>query len=1785
MDGYQSGDPGRVDAIAAAVYEAMRDRDIRYAEPPASWGTGQKVRTPQEVLDGRVGTCLDTALTMAAVLEQAGIGATLWLLPGHIFLGYWRSERTLDTAATTDIVPVVNLVEIGDIGLIETTMITGGPTASRPFAEAVAAPRLLHLGPSLSEFIAITDIATARKAGILPLPSRSVASDGTIVVTNYTPAARGGRTPDVLVSGRPGSRHDPVPARVAGWKNALLDLSLRNRLINYTDRSGFRVDLPGGLLGALEDHVNANRQLTLMASDQVAGVDAARGIRFGRDLDADSLEQLFRDKSAAYIDITAKSYTAKLRYLANKARTIVEETGSNNLYLAFGMLRWTFNDRELRSPLVLVPVSLSTTSRGQTYRLAMDEAGMSTPNYCLLEKLRVSFGLEIPGLAEPAEDQSGIDLDGALEATRRAIDTAGVGFRVENTVDLSILQFAKFPLWRDLDTSWSALAQNSLVNHLIENPLKPFGDPVTFDGSVDLDELSGLVPTPADSSQLDAVAAAVGGQTFVLQGPPGTGKSQTITNLLARALQTGRRVLFVAEKRAALDVVRARLDEIGLGELSLDLHDKAARPAAVRAQIRVALDLHTTVDRDLLRTNQETLSAGRGALGRYATRLHDTNAAALSLYSAVNRALATDSDGPVVRVPQGLVAGAPEETLERIRGCLRSLSGIADLAHPERHHPWGFLSEPDPARLNGAAIFDASRRFDDALMALHREGVPIERIARHQLPEQLDRWAQVAAAPRFDLDSLDSLRSRASVGQLRHIDSQVANLQANPPPWMSMVGPRIMDRDVAAIHTAAVAADNSGFFGRKKRRQAVLDQLADVLVENAPAIDLKQLSTVTAAMLETHARVSTLRTAVHQVPIPLVQSAWNPLVVADAQTLRNRIGSIQAVNGLLGAADDAGRTTDLRLWYQTSAQGAAAQSITDLARARRLLDEVTDHASSRCPGWLDDWDFVTRWWQTRESRRLDSDVTLVRWLALSRHLEILRQTGLQEARQTLLTGAVPADDAALALDRGIALSSIAERREATGLSHFDAPAHQRAVERFANSGKYVRGELRRAIPAAVLERRRFDATDERGQMGGLRRQLDRQRGGMSVRKLLDTYGELITQILPCTLMSPESVARFFPPRGGLFDIVVFDEASQIRVADAVGAMGRARSAVVVGDSKQMPPTSFAEVSVSIDEDEEYSAESIVDEESILNECVQAQVPSKWLSWHYRSQDEALIAFSNVNYYDNRLSSFPAPLDGSAPDRDHGVSFVRVDGSFNRGGTGRTLRTNQVEADAIVDDIRRRFDDASEGSPSIGVITFNAQQRDLIDNLLRDSGNDRIVRALDAPNGLFVKNLENVQGDERDVILFSVAFSANDKGVVPLNFGPLSRPGGERRLNVAITRARRQVVLYASFDPANLRAEQTTQVGTKHLKAYLELAAGGVAVMAADGRREPVVDRHRDQIAERLRAEGLIVMTDVGLSEFRIDIAIADPERPARPVLAVLLDGPNWRARRTVADRDGLPVDVLKGLMRWPAVERIWLPEWMADPEAIVARLRDSLEKAPTGNPPAPVDHDSVRTAPTVRIPAEVAATPPTRVPTPPVPLRSAPNIQKRAANPLAGVYEEWRPGYLGSVDVLDSLPGQRAAATVSGAVQQAVDAEGPIHPDRLARIVAAAFGLQRVTDERKRTIQRLVPVVLKPEDGEGFYWPTSIRPDEWRKFRTPSLDGARPLEQVPLIEIANAMAVEAERSAGMSADELKRAALNLLGGRRITAAIGQRLDAALAVAVRQRRVRMDGGVYYPAPVQ
>ena len=1772
LSGYQLESEQRVDDTVAAIWDAMRARDIRYAEPPASWGnSGQKVRTPEEVLAGRLGTCLDTTVTLAAALEQAGLNSTLWLLEGHIFLGYWRIDSSLGAIAITDVADIVNLVDLGTIGLLETTALTGG-AQSKSFAEARRLPHTVHLAAGLDKFLGVTDIRQARESHIFPLPSRSTATDGEVSVVVYQPAA--GRAIDPYYGKRttdaaPGST--TVPARVSQWKNALLDLSLRNKLINYTDRSGYSLAVPAPAVARLEDAISAGTPITLAPSDAVPKIDEVRGIRFGRDLPEDVREMMLADKKSAFVDITSASYTTKLRYLANKARTIVDETGANNLYLAFGMLHWTFNDRELRSPLVLIPVNMTSASRGASYKLTIDEAGASTPNYCLLEKLRLSFGLEIPGLSNPTDDGAGIDLHARFTAVREAIAASGLPFRVEESVDLSILQFAKFRLWKDLDENWETLSQNSLVSHLINSPTAAYADPVTEASVVDLDELGGTVPVPADSSQLEAVAEAVHGRTFVLEGPPGTGKSQTITNLLARSLAAGKRVLFVAEKRAALDVVKKRLESVGLGDFSLDLHDKSARPAAVRAQIRAALDLHIQPDTAALQTNVEAAASSRGALARYADRLHETNAAGLSLYGARTHELAADADVTALEIPASLVAESSPEAFAELRQVLRRLPEVSDLARPSPTHPWAFLDERATHPLDTAAIHPAAQAFDGALAAAEGAGFSLEALNRRNSAELVGHWSDLAAAPRYPLPIVDALHGDDWQAYLSALEKELAVVTASRPEWLTSLKPTVLARDLPAIHAAAGAADQSGFFGRKKRRRAVLAMFADDLTGDPESVPLKTLSTLTGALAASHASATSLRDATLKLPLPLVDATFNPFIPEQSAKLAADVAWLGWIGDALNPPGSAS-VTDLREYYSTSIMGAGQAELDRLEAAWQQLTAVADLRPESLALWAGELGFTARWSATRSARNVEASqpVALERWVALVRHLEPLVGSGLSAARGALLTGSIPADDAALAFDKGVAITSIAEREDATALGDFNIAAHNKTIGRFTSSTGLVRAELPRAIPAEVLALRRFDTTALSGQVGGLRRQLDRQRGGMSVRALLENFGELITQVMPCTLMSPESVARFFPAQAGLFDIVVFDEASQIRVADAIGAMGRAASVVVVGDSKQMPPTNFAETSASIDDEVETATEIVADEESILTECVHARVESKWLSWHYRSQDESLIAFSNHYYYESRLSSFPAPFGSGTTAAGHGVSLVRVNGQFERAGRGKALRTNPVEAGAIVADVESRFRSSPQESPSVGVITFNAQQRDLIENMLRDSPDERIERALDEPDGLFVKNLENVQGDERDSILFSIAFSENDKGVVPLNFGPLSRAGGERRLNVAITRARRQVVLYASFDPSALRAQDTSSVGIKHLKAYLEMADQGAAVMHDDARRQSVIDRHRDDIAAELRGLGFAVQTDMGLSEFRVDISIADAAAPDRPLVALLLDGPNWRARRTVADRDGLPVDVLQGLMRWPGVERVWLPEWLHQREETLARLAEAVAEA-ARQASAP--------------PSAAVAKPASAAMRPAVSIRSAPRSMPAAAptNPLIVKYVEWKTSYRGSVSVLDELP--RSSAQVEERIRAVVAAEGPVHSVRLAKLVAGEFGLDRVAQARAAAILRCVPADLQRSVDEPFFWPAEIDPVSWLVARRTPVGGVRLIDHVPLVEIANAMRHTVASAAGMEETELKREALALFGGRRVTDAIRQRLDAALAFGLESGRLERAGsGVLVSGPL-
>ena len=634
LDGSTAG-PDRTDAVAAAVFGALTDAGVQViAAPLGSTTAGQVVRTPAEVLGGRAGTSLDIALTYAAALERIEVAPVLWVTDHEVLAGYWRQPHALAAAATTEIGAVANLVDLSLLRIVRADPTLGfGRAVSEPVATLLDHPNREEPVPVAEpdRIIGVVDVRQGRRDGIRALPSRVVAADGTVTVVEQATAA----SPAVLAVSADtttGSAAHRVPARVQQWKNNLLDLTLRNRLLNYSARAGITLTVPEGQLAAIEDVVNAGSPVTLLPSDRLTDLHRRQGISRGQDLPPDQLAEVFTGRTSLYTDVPADGYPARLRGLAYKARTVIEETGANNLYLALGSLRWQLDGRDLRSPLVLAPVHLVARTRGTEYRMVLDEAGTSTPNFCLLEKLRQVHGLSVPGLAEPVEDDTGIDLAAALHAVRTSVAAAGLPYRVEETAAVAILAFAKFRLWRDLDQNWSDLAGNPLVSHLINSPTEAFVDPVPPSGPVDLDALAAACPVAADGSQLAAIADAVAGRTFVLEGPPGTGKSQTITNLLTRAVAEGRRVLFVAEKRAALDVVTRRLDAVGLGPFCLDLHDKASRPTTIRARVRTALDHHVSSDQQGMRVQSEILDSARRRLAAYARALHEPDAAGLSYY-------------------------------------------------------------------------------------------------------------------------------------------------------------------------------------------------------------------------------------------------------------------------------------------------------------------------------------------------------------------------------------------------------------------------------------------------------------------------------------------------------------------------------------------------------------------------------------------------------------------------------------------------------------------------------------------------------------------------------------------------------------------------------------------------------------------------------------------------------------------------------------------------------------------------------------------------------------------------------------------------------------------------------------------------------------------------------------------------------------------------------------------------------------------------------------------------
>lgn len=2031
IDGYAHG-PKRAWELTSGIWAAVLQRKLNYALPPASFEhTGQKVRSPSQVLDGGLATCLDLALMFAACLEQAHLNPLLVFTRGHAFVGVWLRDEEFSTSVVDDITAVRKRLKLQEMLVFETTLAAQGQAVS--FSQAIANANRQLSEEEEDKFELVIDVKRARMSRIKPLAQAhavaeampvEVQPEGTIGIEDAPDLA------DEAITDTPISELDPKD-RLARWQRKLLDLSLRNTLLNF--KQGKKALLLDVAAPELEDALAEGQTIKLLPSPALMQGQDPRSQQLH---EARSLEDLRKahakdalKRREVFIRLEDQELEGRLVELYRGARNAMQEGGSNTLFIALGFLVWTRPDKtdsRVKAPLILLPVTLNRKSArsGFTLQEHEDEALF---NPTLVEMLRQDFQLEL-GIAagDLPRDESGLDIAGIWKRVRSAIKDIR-GWEVSEDVVLSMFSFAKYLMWKDLSDRTDDLRKSPVVAHLIDSPREPYPSTTPFPEirSLDSDYSPQQVfsPLPADSSQLSAVMAAARGKDFVLIGPPGTGKSQTIANLIAQCLAENKRVLFVAEKIAALDVVFRRLREVGLGEFCLELHSNKSRKLDVLSQLQKSWESKGEVDAATWEAKARQLGQVREQLSTYVERLHHRHSNGWTIFKAIGCVVGGDAlpdlrfswasprahdeaaltelrnlagrlqanatavtpdqllTGPLVPVhvtewsakwQQEMVRSAQTlqttsrdfqtaaQTLGQLLGMewpalhrqTRSALGALAKALPQASsQDWSFCALPD------SETICAALKAGNDLLGQHREisskmsapwsaelqtrlSQALDLLDKHRnlhaelgtpwppaVSDEIERGVQL-------IEEMSQLRAGLSVkygsgvGQLNVSQLQRDWAKAEKTFWpMSWLGkrkvrsvlesviegtgePRVADdlsalvrfkslheevqqlnpgaaaeglwagiktrvdharsalKANTALHAArqrkpfaleGLEAASEGYCGerwtREVQRLKILLDLDHRLTECASLSEsshgLWQGHNTDSAVLRSafafeRERLVLLQRGMLQAPHrEVAEGRCGPALQQQHEWLQRR-GAVEARllsmtvlatecpgvwNALDTDSDGIVRALKFHTWLKAALPGLGLNPAA-AATARRSLQQVLATRRSElidsgaigqaCHGvtsMLTDLNsaidqFCNNAALSDSVRHAFADLEPVELVEVAvqleahhhglhawcawRHAQVdARNAGLPTLVRAIEAGDIAPSQVPAAFEVNYARWWLAEAvDEDDVLKRFVSAEHELRIQEFRAlddeftkvSREWIRAKLCANLPAT-------DSIQRNSEWGILRHEITKKKQHKPLRQLLQEIPSVVLRLTPCLLMSPLSIAQYLSAEASNFDLVVFDEASQIPVWDAIGAMARGKQVVMVGDPKQLPPTNFFGRSEGADCDDEVVEGDL---ESILDECLGASLPTRNLSWHYRSRHESLIAFSNHRYYGGGLVTFPSPVTD-----DRAVSFHLVKGRYEKGGA----RINQPEAQALVADLvgRLKRPGFRESGLTIGVVTFNSEQQRLIEDLLDDERRkDPSLEPYFSEMELepvFVKNLESVQGDERDIMYFSITYGPDMAGTVSMNFGPLNRDGGERRLNVAVTRARHELRVFSSLRGEQMDLSRTKANGVRDLKHFLVFAELGPRALAEahHGSQGDFESPFEAGVATALGRKGWQVHTQIGASSFRVDLGVVHPDFAGRYLAGVECDGATYHRSATARDRDKLREQVLRGL-GWEII-RVWSTDWWVNPGGTLERVHSALtellerdrerlakEAAELADEAVPESSDS-NVEPSLDVINEAEATIARTASGLQLPATgtSASNeaqteaVYARAASPSPVVEnnasETQSDRRFQASQPSDAVPAGAISAdmfyepsydeVLRKMVEWVVTHEGPVLDAVLARRIARTHGFQRTGSRIQERIENIAQQLFKAteESGGTFYWPREIEPSGEISFRWPADDeSARGVEEICRAELLSLARWVLQR--GLSEQECPIAMARELGLQRLREVSRGRLEEALCKA-------------------
>ncbi len=1321
------------------------------------------------------------------------------------------------------------------------------------------------------------------------------------------------------------------------WADLLLDTGKRNNLINFKDSK----------LGAVE--VVLPDFYTLFSKAEHSACFEVYDPKL--DDEEDELEQFFENEPLLSDVEPPKKYLSKqeyidkyqsrlkkngqiliynayenpikaLRNIGKRAKTAIEETGVNIAYMAFGFIHWFEEDlpeHVYRAPILLAPISIESESAVDPYNIKiMDSDIIVNPTFSF--KLKNDYGIELPLYEEESVDEYFAKVFELVSKLKWTISTE---------CKIGVFSFLKINMHKDLKDNAVKILQNKGVRALLgeedinSSPLTDNNNSVLLHNVLD-----------ADSSQTEAIEMARSGKSFVLQGPPGTGKSQTITNIIAECLADGKKVLFVSEKLAALSVVYDKLKNAGLEEFCLELHSHKANKKDVIEELCHTLKLKKSGLSNRAEKELELKQRAQKELDDYTEELHKIrptiNKTLYNLYDEVSAC----RKSPYVDFVISDIKSKSDEYINQAEVLLaRYVEYVKSIGVDYKQNVWYGFSDFDYSYQSATqlkinlksviSLLDVIKLLNEALK--QNCGVSCKNLSQaYVLKDFLNLVKESKFITPALFNSYTLANALKTVISMREMAKEILSVKDTIDKTFDE---DVYNLDGKTIYKKLTKKYNT-FFARlfsSEYRQI--------------ASDIK-FSSINGKKLKYYFAVKMMNTLrIYQDKLGEFKKLEDKV---KTQLGANYNGVLTDFNSLITELEA------LTKFFATGIDFSVLKNLSngdfivkqkDFINYSNTLNQAFDSFEETEKGIRDKFN-VKQFdvlnvsidcLYNKYQACIENIDNLDNWCQFNKLLNSLIGLDLKVFVDYSIKHKIKPQSLVLAYKKAFYMQWIdAVLHESNLLVNLSRIPHDEAVKLFKDKDQ-LNFEINKAKIKAKLSALRpdLDMVAQGSAIALLLREGEKKRKQKGVRALLEEIGELVQSLKPCFLMSPLSVSTFLSA-DIKFDVVVFDEASQIFPQDAVGAIYRGKQLIVVGDSKQMPPSNFFNSTANL-EDSDDEQDDVTDFESILDICSTA-FPQKRLKWHYRSRFEPLIAFSNKNFYDNDLVTFPSSKKDT---KGIGVDYYHVDGVFDR-----KTKTNRIEAEKIVDLVFEHIEKYPERS--LGVVAFSISQQNLIDKLitkrrLLNPTKEYFFKA-DKFEPFFVKNLETVQGDERDTIIFSVAYGKGVDGRLLLNFGPINRSGGERRLNVAVTRAKYNVQLVSSMHYTDIDLTRTQSVGARLLREYLDYAENGeVALERLEKLNafEENVSEFESEVYDFLVENGFSVERQVGCSSFKIALAVKNPKTNDY-LLAIECDGQSYRSSKSARDRDRLRQEILEK-MGWKFY-RIWSTDWFRNKSVEKERL-------------------------------------------------------------------------------------------------------------------------------------------------------------------------------------------------------------------------------------------------------